>query len=168
MLPLRRELLHAEMCSAMFLSNPLELFQRETEISLNRVDTVILLWLFFFSNLFPTIARWKFSLLEKGTTFAASQQNFYFIFYSFVFKSTSCEWLLQQQCSVVHAYPLCIVLYLEIVSWSPYLSCIINPKSFFLFYFFFYPWLNSCYPNKDYLKNIIFLQEKLFFPRCSF
>lgn len=104
---------------------------------------------FFFSSsprLLPTVARWMFSLPEKGTTSAAfTTEVFFFLF----FKSTSCEWSLQQRCSLVHAYPLCMVLYRESVCWSPYLSCIINPKSFL----FNLVRLNSSYLNKDYLKR---------------
>lgn len=71
-----------------------------------------------------------FPCRKKVRHLLLSQLKFFFCL--FFFKSTSCEWSLQQRCSLVHAYPLCMVLYRESVRWSPIPIMYYKSKIFFI------------------------------------
>lgn len=128
--------------SWLFVKSSESFFQDEIQMSLKHCFTFDL---FSVSRLLPTIAHWMLSSPKNGTTTTDFLTEGGFWFFLFFSKSTSCKWLLQQRCSLVHAYPLCMVLKWKSVYWSLDLSCIINIKSFL----FNLVGLNYCYWNKE-------------------
>lgn len=159
----------------MFMSNPPELFQLETEMSLTSVATLGLLWLFFFFSkprLLPTVARWMFSLPEKRYDICCFHSwSFFFCFFFLRAHHVSGRYS-SDAVWYTHIHSAWYFIGSQCVG-APFLSCIINPKSFLFNLVRF----NSSYLNKDYLKRkkkipsrkAVKVSLEFFFPPwCSF